>query len=106
VCVQAFRPELAIERFDKGIVDGLARAGEVQGDTTLVGPEIEVARNELSPLINPDCLGEPELPADVFEDLDNISPAEVKARDRRREDVRWRTYNRYVERYDAYEECL
>ena len=75
VCVQAFRAELAIEGFDEGVVGRFVRAGEVQGDTTPVCPEIEVARNELRPLIYPDRLGEPELPADVFDDLDNIDPA-------------------------------
>src|SRR6266540_2740575 len=48
-------------------------------------PEVEIARNELSALIDPDRFRKSELPADVFEDLDNIGPAEVEPRfDRRR----------------------
>ena len=74
--VQAFRPKLAIERFDEGVVGGLARTGEIQSDAAVVGPQVEITRNELGALIDPDRLREPELPADVFKDLDNIGPAE------------------------------
>ena len=41
--VQAFRPELAIEGFDEGIVGRLAGTGEVERDATLIGPEVEIA---------------------------------------------------------------
>src|SRR5262249_17405028 len=41
--VQAFRSEFAIERLDEGIVSGLAWSGEVERDTTLVSPQIEIA---------------------------------------------------------------
>src|SRR5262249_43117851 len=85
VCIQAFRSELTIEGFDEGIIGGLARSGEVQGDTPLVGPEVEIARNELSPLVDADRLRKSKLSADIFEDLDNIASTEVEPGfDRRR----------------------
>jgi hypothetical protein len=47
VRVQAFVSELAIEGFDEAVVRGLARPGEVENDTALIGPQIEIARDEL-----------------------------------------------------------
>lgn len=44
---QTFRPELAIERLDECVVRRLPGAGEVEFDTLLVGPQIEVAGDEL-----------------------------------------------------------
>ncbi len=41
--VETFRSEAAVERFDEGVVGGLARPGEVERDTTLVGPQIQIA---------------------------------------------------------------
>ena len=48
--IQAFRPELAVEGFDEGIVGWLAWAGEVERYTTLVRPQVQIARHELGPL--------------------------------------------------------
>ncbi|MET4690198.1 hypothetical protein ABIA22_006563 [Sinorhizobium fredii] len=56
VRVQALRPELAVERLDKGIVGRLAWSREVQLDVALIGPQIEVAGDELAALIDPDRL--------------------------------------------------
>ena len=55
--VQAFRAESAIERFDDRILCGLAGPGEVDGDAALLGPEVNVARQELTALINSYGLG-------------------------------------------------
>ena len=47
VRVQAFGPELPVERLDEAIVRWLARPREVENDVALIGPQIEVARDEL-----------------------------------------------------------
>ena len=52
--VQAFCPELAVERFDEGVVGWFAGPGEVKGDAALVRPQIQVARHELGALVDPD----------------------------------------------------
>ena len=73
--VQALASELAVEGLDERIVRWFARPGEVQGDIALVRPEIEIARDELTALIDPDRSGEANLAADT---------AQVLARRRRR----------------------
>jgi len=45
---------------------GLPRPGEVERDIALISPQVEIARDELGALIDPDCLPEPDLPADLF----------------------------------------
>ena len=57
VGVQAFRPQLAVERLDEAVVGRLAGPGEVQGDVVGIGPEIEVAGDELAAVVDPDRLG-------------------------------------------------
>lgn len=52
VSVQTFRPQPGIERFDEGVVGGLARPREVERDAALVSPKVQVARDELGALIN------------------------------------------------------
>ena len=47
VCVQALRPEPPVERFDVGIVCRLAGPGEVQRDVVGIGPQVQVAADEL-----------------------------------------------------------
>ena len=44
--VQTFIAEPTVERFDKGIVCGLASAAEVQGHPVDVGPVIQCFRDE------------------------------------------------------------
>jgi len=61
--VQAFGSEFAIERFDEGVISGLARPGEVQRDAALIAPQVEIARDEFAALIDADCLPEANLPA-------------------------------------------
>src|SRR6056297_4328790 len=48
VRVQAFRPELRIERLDEAVVGRLAGAGEVQRDVVGIGPKIEVPGDEFA----------------------------------------------------------
>lgn len=50
--VQAFAAQLAVERFDEGIVCGLARAGEVQDHTALVSPQIHVTRDKFTAIVH------------------------------------------------------
>ena len=54
VSVQALGPEPAIERFDKRIVRWLSRPGEVQRHAVGIGPEVEIARDELRSLVDTD----------------------------------------------------
>jgi len=61
-------------------------SGEVERDTALISPEVEIAGDKLSALIDPDCFRETNLPADLFEYLHNVRAAEVEPRfDRGRE---------------------
>jgi hypothetical protein len=62
--VQILAAELAVERFNDGIVGGFSRSGEVQRDVALVSPQIEVARDELAALVNPGSPWEADLAAD------------------------------------------
>jgi hypothetical protein len=48
VHVQAFRPELAVERLDEAVVRGLARPGELRRDRVSIGSEIEFPGDELA----------------------------------------------------------
>ena len=41
--VQTFRSQFAIECLDEGIVSRFARSGEVERDTALISPEVEIA---------------------------------------------------------------
>src|SRR5215471_13491796 len=84
--VQTFRSEFAVERLHEGVVSGLARSGEVERDAALISPEVEIAGDKLCALIDPDCFRETNLPADLFEYLNNIRAAKVEPSfDRRRE---------------------
>ncbi len=73
--VQALRAQLAVERFDEAVVCRLSWPGEIQGDRIGISPEIEVARDELAAIINPDRLGVADLIADLFQRLDDVLPA-------------------------------
>ena len=54
--VQALRAELAIERLDERVIGRFARPREVKHDVLLVGPKIEIAGDELGPLVDTDRL--------------------------------------------------
>ena len=54
--IQALGPELAIEGLDEGIVGRFAGLAEVQHDALLIGPQVEVAGDELRALVDPDGL--------------------------------------------------
>jgi len=40
--VQTFRPELAVEGLDVGVIGRFARTGEVEEDALLINPQIKV----------------------------------------------------------------
>lgn len=77
--VGAFGPELPVERLNEGIVRRLARAGEVEGDAALIGPQVEVATDELVTLVNPDTGREAVGRTDLLQHLDDVGAAEVEA---------------------------
>ena len=72
VCVQALRPEPPVERFDVGIVCRLAGPGEVQRDVVGIGPQVQVAADELGALVDPDRLRIANHGAGHLEGLDDV----------------------------------
>ena len=72
VSVQTFRPQLAVERFDKRIVRGFSWATEIECDAVGVGPKIQIARDELRSLVDTDGAGIANLGTDPFQRLDDI----------------------------------
>lgn len=54
--VQALAAQLAVKRLDEGIVRRLSGSAEVERHVIGIGPEVEIAGNELRSLDNPDDL--------------------------------------------------
>ena len=54
------------------VIGGLAGTREVEHNTLLVSPEIQIARDKLRPLIDTDCLRVSEFLADLLERLNHI----------------------------------
>ena len=63
---QTFCSELAVEGFDEGVVRRLARAREVENDTTLVSPKVEIAGDKLGALVDTDGGWQTDIPSDPF----------------------------------------
>jgi hypothetical protein len=62
--VQAFRPELAVERFDERVVGQLARPAEVEDHAGRVGLQVEIAGDERAALWEGEALtGQPTVAA-------------------------------------------
>ncbi len=78
--VQAFASELAVEGFDEAIVGRLARPREVQHDTFLVSPEVEIAGDELRSLIDADRFGIADGFADPLQSQHDILASIAKTR--------------------------
>lgn len=57
VAVQALVAKPAIEALDEGVVGWFARPREIERDAAGVGPQIQVARDRLAALIDPDRRG-------------------------------------------------
>jgi hypothetical protein len=75
VSVQAFCPELTVEVFDEGIVCRFARPGEVKNKAPLVGPQIEIARDEFAAIVHTDGLWVTYVATHAFECLDHVFTA-------------------------------
>ncbi len=65
--VQALLSEFAIERLYEGVVRWLPGPGEIQDDPALIGPEIEISRDEFGSLIHPDHLRIPGVGASFIQ---------------------------------------
>ncbi len=75
VRVQTFRPELAVERLDEPVVRGFPGPREVEGDVVGIGPEIEVAGDELAAVVDSDGSGIADPFTDPFERLHDVFAA-------------------------------
>jgi hypothetical protein len=84
-------PKAPIEGLDESVVGRFAGAGEVERYAFGIGPEIQIAGDELGPLVDPDVAGIAAFGADPFKGLYYVlSPiAEARIDDGReaREDV-------------------
>ena len=76
--VQALCPELAVERFNERVVRRFARPGEVEHNALLVGPHVQITRDELAALVDTDRLRIANLPADTLQRLDHVRTAVVE----------------------------
>ncbi len=84
--IEAFRPELAVERLNEGIVGRRAGARKVEHDILLISPKIKVARNEFGTLIDPDRPRIADALADPLQRQDHVFAAIAETRiDPRRE---------------------
>jgi hypothetical protein len=70
--VQAFGPEPAVEAFDERVVCRLSRAGEVQGHTLGVGPQVQIAGHELRTLIHADRFGRTDFGAGAVQSFNDV----------------------------------
>jgi len=75
VRVQALGPELAVERFDEGVVGRFAWSTEVERHVFHVGPQVELLADEFRAVVDTDRLGVAELYGSAFERLDDIASA-------------------------------
>src|SRR5215471_19875707 len=79
VCVQALGSEQAVERLDEGVVGRFAGPREVERDTALIGPQIQITRNKLSAMVDPDRRREADVATESFEHLNDVGPAKRHA---------------------------
>jgi hypothetical protein len=99
--VQTFRPELAVEGLDEGIVRRLARAGDVERDAALVSPQVEIPGDELGALVDADCRRQTDLTPDPLEQFDDVGAAEAEPRFNRRREARERVDDRQYAQLDT-----
>ena len=78
--VQTLRPELAIEGLNERVIRGFTRPGQVQRHPMGIGPQIEVAADELGALVNRNRLWIADLTAHPFQRLHDIFTAVVEPR--------------------------
>ena len=70
--VQTFGSEFAVERLDEGVVSGLARSGEVERDTALISPEVEIAGSSISTTSGPRKLNRGSIAGEKRENVSMI----------------------------------
>ncbi len=73
--VQALGPKLAIECLDEAVIGRFSGPREVQGDVVGVGPKVEVARDELAAIVDPDRFGVTSSLADTLQRLNHVLTA-------------------------------
>src|ERR1700722_17902187 len=78
--IQAFNPKPPVESFDESIVGGLARSAEVERDTPLVSPEIQIPGYKLGSLIDADRCRQSDPSGDLLQDVGDIDTPECKPR--------------------------
>src|SRR5260221_3676763 len=71
--VQTFGSELAVERFDEGVVGRFSWPAEVERHALHVGPEIELLADELRAIVDADCLWISELFCTTFERVHDVA---------------------------------
>jgi hypothetical protein len=76
VLVEALVAELAVERFDEGIVDRFTGSDEVELDIIRVRPRIEPAAREFGSVVDDDLIRERPRRSDPIEDPGNALPRE------------------------------
>ena len=54
--VKTLGPQTSVESLDEGVVSRFARSGEIQDDVVGIGPQIQIPRDKLRALIDPDRL--------------------------------------------------
>jgi hypothetical protein len=72
VLIQAFLSKPAVERFDEGIVRGLARPGEVQDDAMGIGSQVNFFGDKLRAVVHPEAFRHPILGHRQVEGRDHI----------------------------------
>lgn len=78
--VQAFSPKLATETLDVAVVRRLAGSREVEHGASMVGPEIEIAGDELAAIVYPNGGWVTDLAAYPLKRLNHILTLVAKAR--------------------------
>ena len=94
VLVQTLRPKLAVEGLDDRVVGRLARAAKVERDVAGVRPQVQLARDELVALVDPDRRRIAHLAAHPFKHLHDVRRPEAEPRHDGRREPTEGVYNR------------
>lgn len=57
MCVQTFRPELAVEGFDEAIISRFTWPREVERDVICIGPQVKITGDEFAGVLDNPILG-------------------------------------------------
>jgi len=80
VRVQALAAEASVERLYEGVVGRLPWPREVERDALGIGPQVEIAADELGALVDPDRLRIAQFRADPFQRGDDVLGPIAEAR--------------------------